>query len=153
MRAGSPCGSAAGRMVAPAALMLMALAAGGVPQRALAQVPVPGSSCGGAGWTVLGSGANRLAFVAHPAPPPVGRHFRIEIQLCAPESTVRQLRVDADMPAHRHGMNYRATVKPLGAGRWQADGLLFHMPGRWRFVFDLETAQGTQRLTHEVEVE
>jgi hypothetical protein len=62
------------------------------------------------------------------------------------------VRVDADMPAHRHGMNYRATVTPLVDGRFTAQGLMFHMPGRWRFIFDLATPAGTQRLTHEVEL-
>jgi hypothetical protein len=47
------------------------------------------------------------------------------------------LRVDADMPAHRHGMNYRTTVTALGDGRFRAEGLMFHMAGRWRLLFDL----------------
>ena len=33
-------------------------------------------------------------------------------------------------------MNYRVKVAPL-AGRYRSEGWLFHMPGRWEFVFDL----------------
>ena len=70
----------------------------------------------------------------------VAKHFKLEIAACsksggrAPES----LKVDATMPEHRHGMNYAPTVKKLGPGRWQADGLMLHMPGRWEFVFVLD---------------
>ena len=46
-------------------------------------------------------------------------------------------------------MNYRATVVPQGAGRFRSEGWLFHMPGRWEFIFDL----GSERLTHSVRVE
>jgi hypothetical protein len=36
--------------------------------------------------------------------------------VCA-AAPARVLRVDADMPEHRHGMNYRARVSPAGDGR------------------------------------
>jgi hypothetical protein len=29
-------------------------------------------------------------------------------------------------------MNYRPTIRALGGDRYAADGLMFHMPGRWR---------------------
>jgi cytochrome c peroxidase len=69
----------------------------------------------------------------------VARHFKLEVAACGksgppPES----LKVDASMPEHRHGMNYAPTVKKLGPGRWQADGLMLHMPGRWELVFVLD---------------
>jgi hypothetical protein len=57
------------------------------------------------------------------------------------------------MPAHRHGMNYRAKVIPQGAGRWRAEGLMFHMPGRWQFVFDVDAGGRRDRLTYDVTVE
>jgi len=63
------------------------------------------------------------------------------------------LRVDARMPAHGHGMNYVAKVKAFGAGRYQADGLLFHMPGRWEFVFDVMVGANHERVVHSVTVQ
>jgi hypothetical protein len=80
----------------------------------------------------------------------VGEHFALELAVCpAPES----LRVDAWMPEHRHGMNYRPSVTPQGGGRYRAEGLMFHMPGRWEFVFELRTAGKTERLAHRVRIE
>ena len=70
-----------------------------------------------------------------------------------PNKPVDGALVDADMPEHRHGMNYRARVQALGGGRYRADGLMFHMPGRWRFVFDLQLPQGPLRMTRDLEVD
>ncbi|MBK7080614.1 MAG: hypothetical protein IPH55_07620 [Betaproteobacteria bacterium] len=63
------------------------------------------------------------------------------------------LAVDATMPEHRHGMNYRPTVVARGTGIYRADGLMFHMPGRWDLLFDLVTPAGTERLTATVLLE
>ena len=52
------------------------------------------------------------------------------------------------MPEHRHGMNYAPTLKPLGPGRWRAEGLMFHMPGKWEFVFEVRAAGATDRMAH-----
>lgn len=97
----------------------------------------------------------RLLFAPRPAVIQVGQHFELTITLC-PRAGAQQpvlLKVDADMPAHRHGMNYRATVQPVDEGRFQAQGLMWHMPGRWRLTFDLADERGAARLTHEVEIE
>lgn len=101
-----------------------------------------------------GDGA-RVAFVPRPMPPPVGRHFELHFVVCdgAGPGGATKVQVDADMPAHRHGMNYRASVLPLGSGVYRAQGLMFHMPGRWRVMFDIEIDGRTQRATHEIEVQ
>jgi cytochrome c peroxidase len=72
----------------------------------------------------------------------LGKHFSVEIAACAKPGNPapETLRVDAQMPEHRHGMNYAPTVTPAGPGRWRAEGLLFHMQGRWEFVFELRGA-------------
>lgn len=78
----------------------------------------------------------------------VGKHFTVEIATCSkpgnpePES----LKVDAHMPEHRHGMNYAPSVAKLGPGRWRAEGLMLHMPGKWEFVFELRANGKTDRL-------
>ncbi len=86
----------------------------------------------------------QLAFAPRPAPVPLGRHFALDIEVCsAAGATPPALRsVDAEMPAHRHGMNYRPSVQALGPGRWQADGLMLHMPGTWRLWFELDPGPG-----------
>jgi hypothetical protein len=87
--------------------------------------------------------------------PAVGRHFGIDMVVCprAGASLPVSLRVDADMPAHRHGMNYRPTVRTLGEGRYRAEGLLFHMAGKWRLMFDLSADGRLERLSHEIDLE
>jgi hypothetical protein len=83
---------------------------------------------------------------------PLNRHFQLELQVC-PAQPLPPPRVDADMPAHRHGMNYRTTVLALPEpGRYRAEGLLLHMPGRWRLIVELALPQGPLRLTHEIDV-
>ncbi len=101
------------------------------------------------------TGGLRLLAAPRPWPVPVGQHVALDILLCAaPGSPLPQgLQVDAEMPAHRHGMNYRATVRPLGGGRFVAEGLLFHMPGRWRLLFDVGDARQPLRLATDLTIE
>ena len=81
-------------------------------------------------------------------PVEVGTHFTVEIAVCSkpgnPEA--ESLKVDAHMPEHRHGMNYAPSVTRLGPGHWRAEGLMFHMPGKWEFVFELTGNGKTDRL-------
>ena len=79
----------------------------------------------------------------------VAEHFALELAVCAKSgASVESIKVDAHMPEHRHGMNYAAQLKPLGPGRWRAEGLMFHMPGKWEFVFEIRAAGKTDRLAH-----
>ena len=86
-----------------------------------------------------------------PANIAVGQPFALELAACPKQGAVvsERIKLDAHMPEHRHGMNYRARVVPLAPGRFHSEGWLFHMPGRWEFVFDL----GAEHLTHSVLVE
>lgn len=98
----------------------------------------------------------QVAFAPRPAPLVLGRHFGLDIVVCAPagQPLPDTLAVDADMPAHRHGMNYRASVTALGDGRFRADGLMFHMAGRWRLLFDLPGTGGAapRRVNHTIDL-
>jgi YtkA-like len=132
-------------LVAPALWMALQALAGDQCGAAL-QAPDP--------LIAEGDGA-RVAFVPRPSPVPVGQHFDIDFVVCA-DSPLRSdaaIRVDADMPAHRHGMNYRASVAPLAGGIFRAKGLMFHMPGRWRVIFDVPLEGRALRLTREFEVQ
>lgn len=108
------------------------------------------AACGdalGAGKLVAASAAYEVAFRPDPAPIAVSRHFALDIAVCpkAGANPPTSLAVDAHMPAHRHGMNYRPTVAMLAPGRYRAEGLLFHMPGEWEFRFDLSAAGASER--------
>jgi hypothetical protein len=93
---------------------------------------------------VMQEGGAQAAWKVDGAPIAVGRHFAIEVQLC-PASAVLT-RADASMPEHRHGMNYRPSLRPLGHGRWRVEGLMFHMPGRWELRLDVKADGGSERL-------
>ena len=129
----------------------MAVIARGLLLLALAAAPAGACAWPGADERVrrAESEGRIVLFRAVPAPIQVNRPFEIEALVCA-GAPVTAFKVDAHMPDHRHGMNYRATVTALGDGRFRARGLVFHMPGRWEVLFDVETAQGTARLKHEV---
>jgi cytochrome c peroxidase len=93
--------------------------------------------------------------VAYKAPAiEVARHFALEIEVCpkAGQPAPEGLKLDAHMPEHRHGMNYAPTLEALGASRWRAEGLLFHMPGRWEVVFEIRAAGTTDRVAHSLQV-
>ena len=79
----------------------------------------------------------------------LGQHFAVELAVCAnPGAPMPEnVGVDAWMPEHRHGMNYKASITRGAAARFRADGLLFHMPGRWELLFDLRAAGRTDRVT------
>jgi hypothetical protein len=108
-------------------------------------------ACGdalGPGTLVAASPGYDVAFRPD-APIAVSTHFALDIAVCprAGAALPTALDVDATMPAHRHGMNYRPGVTGTGPGRWRAEGLLFHMPGEWEFRFDLAGPAGRERAT------
>lgn len=110
-----------------------------------AQCPPPAAA-----GTALADGAVTLAWQAAPARIAVSRPFALQVRLCP--SGAKLLRVDATMPAHRHGMNYRPSVKALDGGRWRVEGLVWHMPGRWELAFDVELDGTTRTLRQAVDL-
>ena len=96
-----------------------------------------------------------VAYRTLPSPVVAGEHFVVDFAVCPrrgaqpPES----VRVDASMPEHRHGMNYRPAVVAKGDGRYKAEGLMFHMSGRWEMTFDLVTSAGTEHLAGPLHIE
>ena len=78
----------------------------------------------------------------------VAQHFSMQFQLCRDKKVlaIEAFRLDALMPAHGHGMNYKASINWLDDGLVEADGLLFHMPGQWRVSVNL-SYDGVARQT------
>lgn len=111
----------------------------------------------GEGFLRLASAEAEIAYRWDPGQLKVGQFFEADVVACrAPGGeAVREIVLDAQMPAHGHGMNYRPTVAQTAPGRFRFTGLMLHMPGTWRVSFDL--IQGDQprserrtRLTREV---
>lgn len=126
------------RMLAAAALALSSFAASA--QTCGADLP---------GKPILIDGPrHRVAFVARPDPIPLDAHFAIDFSVCpkAGATLPQSVRVTATMPEHRHGMNYRPVVTAPQPGRYRAEGLLFHMSGRWEIAFDLVDGGTAERL-------
>lgn len=81
-------------------------------------------------------GAGHVVAWQAPQPVPLARFFTLQLAACSRSGgEITAVRVDATMPQHGHGMNYRPTVEALGGGRFRASGLLLHMPGRWQLSF------------------
>lgn len=85
-----------------------------------------------------------LSYQAEPDPIPLNQHFRLLLnvqnaQNRQPAPDNLQLSLDATMPAHNHGMNVKPALKPLGQGRYEVQGLLFHMAGYWEIDVQLQS--------------
>jgi hypothetical protein len=96
-----------------------------------------------------------IVYKTVPEPVKVGTHFAVDFAVCprAPADAPPTVRVDASMPAHRHGMNYRAVVTAKSAELFRAEGLLFHMPGLWELTFDVDGGGRIERLASPLQLE
>lgn len=84
-----------------------------------------------------------VSYQAEPDPIPLNQHFRLLLnvqnaQSRQPAPDDLQVTLDATMPAHNHGMNVKPALKPLGNGRYEVQGLLFHMAGYWEISVQLQ---------------
>jgi hypothetical protein len=61
--------------------------------------------------------------------------------------------VDAAMPQHQHGMNTKPRIEQTGDGCIHAEGMLFHMVGRWELYFDITRNGITERAQTEIMLE
>ena len=104
---------------------------------------------------ILENSRYQIAYRTDVNPVPVGMHFIVDFAVCprGRAAIPTAVRVDANMPDHRHGMNYRPVVTTSAPGVYRAEGLLFHMPGRWDLTFDVVTGNTTQRLASPLRVE
>lgn len=133
---------------------LAALALGVITSAAQAACP-PDATDGAvlkAGELVL---AYRPILAGKPSRIPMAKHFALEVQLCdkAGVSTARLQKVDATMPEHKHGMNYRPQITPLGDGRFRVEGMMFHMAGHWQLAFEVQAGKEAVRLTDDVQID
>lgn len=90
-----------------------------------------------------------------PAPIEVNQPFVVEAVVCPtpPVGKAAGFMVDARMPEHRHGMNYRAHVSRRPDGVYVAEGMLFHMPGLWQLMFEVERGGKSVRLMKDIDLE
>jgi len=104
----------------------------------------------GTGWVVF-SDHYMIAFRPEPMRIEVGEPFALLFNVCTKNGNPAELvAVEATMPEHKHGMNYRPTIVAAGDGRYRAEGMVFHMPGRWEVAMDVRAGEESERLTHEI---
>ena len=108
----------------------------------------------GAGQKLVDSEHYRVAWRVRPDPIAVSEPFALEISVCAKSAAqpAEGIAVDAVMPEHRHGMNYRpsvARIESAAGARYRSEGWMFHMPGRWEIVFEVDG----ERLADSVSIE
>jgi hypothetical protein len=104
----------------------------------------------GTGWVVF-SDHYMIAFRPEPMRIEVGEPFALLFNVCTKNGNPAELvAVEATMPEHKHGMNYRPTIVAAGDGRYRAEGMVFHMPGRWEVAIDVRAGEESERLTHEI---
>jgi len=107
------------------------------------------------GALLTATGQHHTIFVnPEPTHIAVGQPFSMEIGVCDKDNQdfSGTLKVDAHMPAHRHGMNYQPSLERTKEGGFQANGFLFHMPGRWQFIFILGGDNASERILMDYDV-
>jgi hypothetical protein len=72
----------------------------------------------------------------------VSQAFNLIAHICPKEdgASVTRATLDASMPEHQHGMNYKPKLQlsggsgqaVLGTRQLSAQGMVFHMPGKWQ---------------------
>ena len=80
--------------------------------------------------------------------PIVRRRFTIELNIEStrnPKELPKSVMVDAQMPDHGHGMNVAPTIVLEKSGECRAEGMLFHMSGRWEVDVDIDDGITVER--------
>lgn len=83
------------------------------------------------------------------------KHFSLDVTVTAKngENGDIQVVVDADMPAHQHGMNTKPEIFASGATKYRVEGMVFHMSGDWVITVDVTRGGKTERASFPVSVE
>ena len=89
--------------------------------------------------TTTTEGSYHVSYHPTPSPIPLNDHFAIQVQVTPQTGVLKpiEIEVNADMPAHGHGINTTPTVKNDGSGQFRVEGILFHMKGDWELYVDI----------------
>jgi hypothetical protein len=102
------------------------------------------------------SGIYRIDYRTDPAPVPINEPFALDVivreRYKSSPARLVDLEVDADMPAHNHGMFTAPKVTAVDPGRFRVTGMLFHMPGEWTIRFVVRRGLLHEKAEADVEV-
>ena len=93
------------------------------------------------GWLAARSSDGSSLFIKPNSAPQLSKLFSAQIASCS-SLAVKLQTLDAVMPEHRHGMNYKPQFEQTNASTVVAQGLMLHMPGRWQWQVDATLGNG-----------
>lgn len=104
------------------------------------------------------AGGYEVVFTLVPPKVPLNEPFEIRACVTAKAGSPTDaenlvISVDAAMPQHQHGMNTKPRIEQTGDGCIHAEGMLFHMVGRWELYFDITRNGITERAQTEIMLE
>ncbi|MEH6403823.1 MAG: FixH family protein [Sneathiella sp.] len=90
-----------------------------------------------------------LSYKTEPSKISVSKPFSLHVKVCETGQTPYKanLKLDATMPKHRHGMNFTPKISKQSSGLFLIEGMLLHMPGEWQYKFDLKGKDRKVQLT------
>jgi hypothetical protein len=81
----------------------------------------------------------------------ISEPFEIDIFVCADrQPEAGNMKLDATMPAHKHGMNYKPEIQQVANNIYRGSGMFFHMPGEWQISVELLSGDKAQRFVLKV---
>ncbi|MGE3179987.1 MAG: SMP-30/gluconolactonase/LRE family protein [Phycisphaerae bacterium] len=97
----------------------------------------------------------RVSLRTNKNPVPMNQLFDLEVEVNPLDTEAAKLAigVDADMPAHRHGMLVSPEVEEVSPRKYAVRGMNFHMPGYWEIYVDVTLGNVTERLVFPVDVD
>lgn len=108
------------------------------------------------GWHESESAAGTWRVRWRPEPDPLtfGESGRMLVEAARADGLPPdELRADAGMPEHGHGMNRVPAVARRDDGGFEVSGMLFHMGGSWELYLDVTRGAITERTQTRVELE
>lgn len=110
------------------------------------------------GQSTIIAGSQFTVRLTQPSVIRVSEPFAVQVAVCDRHAgSAVSLNLDAIMPRHGHGMNYRPTVKTLAAKdgivRYEVGGLLLHMPGQWEWQISLAVADQRETLKQTITIQ
>lgn len=99
-----------------------------------------------------------VGYDSDPDPIPLNEEFILGVEvfsddsMSSPSSDIT-VEVDATMPEHQHGMNVSPEALEVSEGRFEAEGMLFHMTGDWEIVVYVTGNEGTEDIRFNLPLE
>lgn len=105
---------------------------------------------------VSNAGKYFVSVTTHPSPIPDNELFELDLYIAAAAHRDKPLtdidvRVDAQMPEHQHGMVTQPNLVRVG-DHFRVEGMQFHMSGHWELYVDISAGGETERAQFRIEM-